>query len=837
MKTIKKSFRIIIGIALFMAASDNRAQAESAVVGRISHIEGQLLRYVPEDKDWVATVTDAPFGFNDALYSTKQSRAEIIMPNNTWIRIGSDTQLQLLSVANNLTEVDVGFGMARLYNRSSAATLRATTPFGYVTASPTACFDVYVGDESAEVIALNGTVDFVHVNGGTYEVKTGLSSVIADKQQVSSGSGRANSDWNAWNVSQNHVWDNRAQLRGQSVKYLPEPLHTESYVLEENGRWESVYYENEYRYFWRPRVSVGWVPFTVGRWTTWYGDHCWIPAEPFGYVTHHYGNWVYANNFWYWAPPIIGVALGPIGIGFGWYPGRVSWIHSGVHVGWVPLAPREVYYSNRYWGPHSVVVSPKVHMNMGRYRYIDRAVIIHRDNLYHVADYSSVKIAHINHKTLIKNYRPAPVMNHTVIRNYDSIPQRHHYTNTVVTEKPRHSTVDRIQQNQHYRSPDRTPIQPSRHGESGQSDSMRIHRPVTPTTPFGESRQPTQPTQPNRHGESGQSGQPDSMRIHRPVTPTTPFGKTRQPTQPTQPNRHGESGQSGQTDNMRIHRPVTPTTPSAPLTPSVPSDSNRRTQPVQPMQPTQPSRHGESGQSGQSDSMRIHRPVSPTPSATSDQNRIKIPVQPMQPTQPTQPSRHGESGQSGQSDSMRIHRPVSPPAPSQPTQPLQPERSSQRETMRTYTPPSAPVAPSMPSDSNRHTQPIQPRQPVTPAAPSMPSDRNRHTQPVQPRQPEQPAKQTTPATPKKSRQPDELQKPSGRMGIERYRERQTASSGQAQPQLRRTQLPQRQQHSEIARSNVRPASPSVQSARTTPRVQDSPKPKQREEFYKNQRSR
>ena len=782
MKTIKKSFWIIISIAVFMAASDNRAQAESAVVGRISHIEGQLLRYVPENKDWVATVNDAPFGFNDALYSTKQSRAEIIMPNNTWIRIGSDTQLQLLSAANNLTEVDVGFGMARLYNRSSAATLRATTPFGYVTASPTACFDVYVGDESAEIIALNGTVDFVHINGGSYEVKTGLSSVIADKQQVSSGSGRANSDWNAWNVSQNHVWDNRAQAKGQSVKYLPEPLHTESYVLEENGRWESVYYENGYRYFWRPRVSVGWAPFTVGRWTSWYGDHCWIPAEPFGYMTHHYGNWVYANNFWYWAPPVIGVALGPIGIGFGWYPGRVSWIHSGVHVGWVPLAPHEVYYSHRYWGPHSSVISPKVHMNMGRYRYIDRAVIIHRDNLYHVHDYSSVKIAHINHKTLIKNYRPAPVMNNSVIHNYDSIPQRHHYTNALVTEKPRHSTVDRIQQNQHYRSPERIP------------------------------------TQPSRHGESGQSGQPDNTRIHRPVTPTTPFGETRQPTQPTQPSRHGESGQSGQTDNTRIHRPVTPTTPSA----------------------------------------------------TSDQNRIKMPIQPTQPIQPIQPSRHGESGQSGQSDNMRIHRPVSPPTPSQPTQPLQPERSSQRETMRTHTP-SAPVAPSVPSDSSRHTQPVQPvmprqpeqpARPVTPVTPSMPSDRNRHTQPVQPRQLEQPAKQTPPATPKKSRQ-DELQKPSGRMGIERYREQQTASSGQAQPQLRRTQLPQRQQHSEIyrdrqpvkvqtqpvrtqlpqrqqhseiVRNNSRPASSSVQ-ARTMPKAQDSPKPKQREDFYKNQRSR
>jgi hypothetical protein len=676
MKTIKKSFWIIISIAVFAAASGNQAQAESAMVGRISHIEGQLLRYVPENKDWVATVRDAPFGFNDALYSTKQSRAEIIMPNNTWIRIGSDTQLQLLSAANNLTEVDVGFGMARLYNKSSVATLRATTPFGYITAPPTACFDVYVGDSSAEVIALNGTVDFVHVSGGSYEVKTGLSSVIADKQQVTSGSGRADSDWNSWNVSQNHIWDNRLQARGESVKYLPEPLHTEAYVLEENGRWESVYYENEYRYFWRPRVSVGWAPFTVGRWTSWYGDHCWIPAEPFGYVTHHYGNWLYVNNFWYWAPPVIGVSLGPIGIGFGWYPGRVSWIHSGVYVGWVPLAPHEVYYGHRYWGPNSAIISPKVHVNMGRYRYIDRAVIIHRDNLYHVSDYSRVEIAHINHQTIIKNYRPAPVINHTVIRNYDSIPQKHHFTNAVVTEKPRYNTVDRIQQNQHYRSPERTPAQPSRHGETGQSgqtDNTRIHRPVTPTTQSGTSEQnrirmpmtPTTPTQPSRHGESGQSGQPDSTRIHRPVTPTTPSGtseqnRIRMPMQPT-PSQPLQPDRSSQRENVRTH------TPSAPVTPSAPSELNRHTQPVQPMQPTQPSRHEQPVRDTRSnvqpiqpvqpqrENVRTHTPSAPvTPSAPSELNRRTQPVQPLQPTQPKQhqqPTKRPEK--SGQPDELQ----------------------------------------------------------------------------------------------------------------------------------------------------------------------------------------
>ena len=89
-------------------------------------------------------------------------------------------------------------------------------------------------------------------------------------------------------------------------------------------------------------------------------DQTWIPADPFGYVTHHYGNWVYVRNYWYWAPPVVSVRVGVplLDVGFFWYPGRVSWIHTGTYVGWVPLATRETYYSYRHWGgPHVVVVS------------------------------------------------------------------------------------------------------------------------------------------------------------------------------------------------------------------------------------------------------------------------------------------------------------------------------------------------------------------------------------------------------------------------------------------------------------------------------------------------
>ena len=109
--------------------------AEPALVGRITFIDGQLLRYVYDEQDWVATVKDAPFGLEDAVYSSDTGKAEFKLPNGVWVRTGSDTQIQLIALRDDLTEIDVASGTARFYNKSQKSVIKATTPFGYVCAA------------------------------------------------------------------------------------------------------------------------------------------------------------------------------------------------------------------------------------------------------------------------------------------------------------------------------------------------------------------------------------------------------------------------------------------------------------------------------------------------------------------------------------------------------------------------------------------------------------------------------------------------------------------------------------------------------------------------------
>src|SRR6266851_3707428 len=114
-----------------------RASAQEAVVvGRIAHTEGQVLRFVPETQDWVATVKDAPFGLNDTLYTDLQARAELLMPNGLWIRIGASTQIQPIALRSDASDIDLASGVARFYDHSAHGVVKATTPFGSVLAQP-----------------------------------------------------------------------------------------------------------------------------------------------------------------------------------------------------------------------------------------------------------------------------------------------------------------------------------------------------------------------------------------------------------------------------------------------------------------------------------------------------------------------------------------------------------------------------------------------------------------------------------------------------------------------------------------------------------------------------
>ena len=429
------------------------AQQEPVLVGRIAYVEGQILRYVPEIKDWVIISRDAPFGLDDALYSDASAKAEFVFPNALLVRIGASTQIQLIALKGDASEIDVASGVARFYNRNPNGMLKVTTPFGYVLAGADSTFDLYVGDQSVEVLALNGQVDyFQEGSDASYEVTSGGPSILADATQVTNGEGSVDAQWDDWNAGRDNTRTKRAEVRGESVKYVPPQLQDDAYDLDESGKWDRVNYEGKEVELWRPTaVEPNWQPFTVGRWTDYDQDQVWVPEEPFGYVTHHYGNWLLIDGAWYWAPPapVVEVAAGP-SIGFGWYPGRVAWISTDADVGWVPLAPAEVYYSHHYWGPSAVVAgtAPVMSIAIGRMAFVSAAVVVPQASFYSVTNYSPVRVTNINKTIIINNFHAAPVVNNTVVKNYNQTTAKYNFVNKAPDMKPHASVAERINRNE-----------------------------------------------------------------------------------------------------------------------------------------------------------------------------------------------------------------------------------------------------------------------------------------------------------------------------------------------------------------------------------------------------
>jgi hypothetical protein len=212
------------------------------------------------------------------------------MPNNVVLRLGPSSQVQLATAKPALAEFVETAGVARFSNQNSTAPVNVTTPYGVIEASPGATFDVYVGDQSMEVLALAGSVNFIHAKDRTpYRIVPGATSLIANAVEVGPGSGTVDPAWAAWNQGLDRLWAQRAAAASASVQYLPKPLRRDAYELDKNGRWERVLYKGREVMLWRPTD----VPKVGRRLDRRLGVE-WIATPPgcrpsFGYVTNHSG--------------------------------------------------------------------------------------------------------------------------------------------------------------------------------------------------------------------------------------------------------------------------------------------------------------------------------------------------------------------------------------------------------------------------------------------------------------------------------------------------------------------------------------------------------------------
>lgn len=413
-------------VILVSAVMAGRAAEAAIIVGRISHIEGEIYRYMDVDNSWVATQLQSPAGTEDVLATGKNSRAEIIFPNNLLLRLDEDAEIEILELDDDLGVFQLQAGLARLYNRSVSGRLVIETVRGTANVAPGSVIDVRADGSTVVVSAVLGGATFQSLRNGVegMEVISGSTSLEFRAEAIVAGKGPLNWNWDRWCADREGVWARNSLVRSE---YLPESMQDYAYEMEPYGNWNRVYYRGYYYWAWKPRlVAAGWSPYTNGSWYDWQGSPVWIDNNPWGWVTHHHGNWIQLQGSWMWTPyvhvsHVPGVTVVGLNITFGktyrssWHPGRVRWMTHNDYIGWFPLAPWETYYGYRKWNSGTVLVQGgsgfSLGINLLQHRHIAAAVVIPRQHLYKkgpvaINSYNTVRIRNSNKTVIIKDYKP-----------------------------------------------------------------------------------------------------------------------------------------------------------------------------------------------------------------------------------------------------------------------------------------------------------------------------------------------------------------------------------------------------------------------------------------------
>jgi hypothetical protein len=372
-------------LAAAMVAVAPRAAAQEdppGRVGRIAELKGAVSWFDHESGRWAEAERNRPLTGGDRISTGPDSRAELRVGSST-LRLGAGAELEVLRLDDERMAFQLHAGplAVRVRSREVASEIDIVTAEARLAPQRSGHYRIDRIDDSTFAAAWRGDLRVEDAQGFT--IAPGQRAELYRERRGSMRELR--STWVAMPTDSFSDWvardDRRDDERSASQRFVS-PEMTGAEDLDHYGQWSR---HPDYGPIWHPTaVAVGWAPYRYGRWAwvrPW--GWTWVDEAPWGFAPFHYGRWVWWGSRWGWVPgayvarPAFAPALVAWVGGPNW---SVSVNLGGPAVGWVPLAPREVYvpwyrHSPRYvdrvyapgWQPpqRTVPTGPIMYSNQG----------------------------------------------------------------------------------------------------------------------------------------------------------------------------------------------------------------------------------------------------------------------------------------------------------------------------------------------------------------------------------------------------------------------------------------------------------------------------------------
>jgi hypothetical protein len=334
---IRKIFAVFFCLSLACIVARADPNDQYARMARISYLDGIIGFQHAGETDWLPASINMPLQIGDRIYTGQDGRAEIEFDDGSAYRLAEGTDVEILTLSDDLTQIRVLVGLS---------TLSVNSGIPYEIDTPAAAFTTHQKGKYRFDVAESGDTDGIvrkglleaSNNAFSQEIRSGeLLHIVAGGESVGRISSYAERDeWDEWNDRRDANMVAYARNR-----YVPDNVYIGVSDLHTYGRW----IDSPYGAAWLPlNVDVSWSPYSYGRWCyrpIW--GWTWVSYEPWGWLPFHYGRWYYQTSFgWCWIP---GAA---ISFNF-WSPGLVRFYNGPDWISWCPLGPGDYYDVNNYY--------------------------------------------------------------------------------------------------------------------------------------------------------------------------------------------------------------------------------------------------------------------------------------------------------------------------------------------------------------------------------------------------------------------------------------------------------------------------------------------------------